>query len=643
MSAMAFRSPRRRSLLGRLRAWTFVGVAAPMLAATLGVTLVLRYTTEQATLAQIRDQLDGAWAFVDEIHQLRLSGGLTEGEALAQVRRAFAGRASLLSFRSGGLEDLGPVLDSLGLRFPDGTFERRGDTLFRGGEPAGAFSEGRLALEGSLALEAERSFTDLPIERQYELANGPADLMVRYELSTAVSRMRDSGYVWAIVLEGAGPDGKVFEVFHPSLTMKDVSPLRNERGEPVGLNISRLAAERLPDRDVEIYRYDYAWKNPGEERDRFKTVLIRPHRGMGWALGAGLYRDEVFGLIDGLSIVVSLVGTMVALGASLLVARIGKRELFDRVARLDASLTAMASGHYQDIPADGRGDEISRITEAARALAEAVADREASLEGAAAELERRVEERSGQLLAAEREAMVGRLVAGFAHEINNPLAAIKSVVETARRETGRIAARLGGNPAGETGYQAAAARELAELASSLEALGEPVGRIGALLGTLSGLAAGKSAGGEERTALRRSIGDALALLPRAAVARASVELDLDEELSVRIDPAGARRVWLALATNALQAVDWQGRIAIRARLTGDRVSVEFEDEGPGVDPALGASIFEPFVSSRARSEGLGLGLALSRGIVAEYGGSIAFESRPGRTVFRVELEVAREP
>ncbi|HOX17581.1 MAG TPA: ATP-binding protein, partial [Spirochaetales bacterium] len=374
-----------------------------------------------------------------------------------------------------------------------------------------------------------------------------------------------------------------------------------------------------------------------------KTVLIRPHRGFGWALGAGLYRDEVIGLIDGLSIIVSLIGTLVALGASLLVARIGKRELFDRVARLDASLTAMASGSYRGIPADGRGDEISRITEAARALAEAVAEREASLAGAAAELERRVEERSGQLLAAEREAMIGRLVAGFAHEINNPLAAIKSVVETARRETGRIAERLGGNRADADGSRAAAALALAELASNLEALGEPVTRIGALLGTLSSLAAGKSAGGEERTALLSSIGDALALLPRAAIARSTVELELDRDLTVRIDPAGARRVWLALATNALQAVDWQGRIAIRAKPLGDRVAVEFEDEGPGVDPGLGDSIFEPFVSSRPRSEGLGLGLALARGIVTEYGGSIAFDSRPGRTVFRVELEVAREP
>lgn len=643
MSARESGTARRRSLLGSLRAWTFVGVAAPMLASTLGVTLVLRYTAEQTTLAQIRDQLDGAWALIDELHQEKAEGEITEGQALAQVRRSFSGHVASVSFRADGSDGIAAILEDLGAPVAGAVFERRGDDLLRDGAWVGRFSGDRVTIEGPSAIEAERAFTALPIERQYGLANGPVDLMVRYDLSTAVSRLRETGYVWAIVLEGSRSDGKAFEVFHPSLAMEDVGPLVNARGEPVGLNISRLAADRLSADDVELYRYDYAWRNPGEERDRHKTVLIRPHRGWGWAIGAGLYRDEVFGIIDELSIIVSITGTLVALGASLLVTRIGKRALFDRVARLDASLTAMASGCYRSIEPDGRGDEISRITEAADKLARAVAEREASLASAAAELERRVEERSGQLLAAEREAMIGRLVAGFAHEINNPLAAIKSVVETARRETRRIGSRIvAGRGPGEAKCDEEATA-LAELSTSLEALGEPVGRIAALVESLSSLAIGKSGSGVECTELRGSIADSLALLPRAALSRSSVEVAIEEPLFARIAPANARRLWLALAANALQAVDWRGRLAVRAGRRGERVHVEFEDDGPGVDPRLGEAIFEPFVSTRPSAEGLGLGLALARGIVSECGGSIGYDSRPGRTVFTVELAAAREP
>ncbi|MBN1242159.1 MAG: hypothetical protein JXA15_05550 [Spirochaetales bacterium] len=62
MSAAGSRPGRRHSLLGQLRAWTFAGVAAPLLAATLGVTLVLRYTAEQTTFVRIRDRLEGTRA-----------------------------------------------------------------------------------------------------------------------------------------------------------------------------------------------------------------------------------------------------------------------------------------------------------------------------------------------------------------------------------------------------------------------------------------------------------------------------------------------------------------------------------------------------------------------------------------------------
>ena len=70
------------------------------------------------------------------------------------------------------------------------------------------------------------------------------------------------------------------------------------------------------------------------------------------------------------------------------------------------------------------------------------------------------------------------------------------------------------------------------------------------------------------------------------------------------------------------------------------LQVEVEDNGPGVPEAIAGQIFEPFVSGR--ENGTGLGLALAGKIVAEHGGRIGVDSRPGRTVFRLSLPIARK-
>jgi signal transduction histidine kinase len=124
-----------------------------------------------------------------------------------------------------------------------------------------------------------------------------------------------------------------------------------------------------------------------------------------------------------------------------------------------------------------------------------------------------------------------------------------------------------------------------------------------------------------------------------------VILDVPEDLRVVGSRSRLNQVWTNLATNALQAMGTQGCLEINARQTGETVTIEVRDTGPGVPPAIADQIFQPFFTTKPTGEGLGLGLDLCQKIVEAHGGTLSFESEPGRTVFRVVLpvEVSTEP
>jgi signal transduction histidine kinase/HAMP domain-containing protein len=103
------------------------------------------------------------------------------------------------------------------------------------------------------------------------------------------------------------------------------------------------------------------------------------------------------------------------------------------------------------------------------------------------------------------------------------------------------------------------------------------------------------------------------------------------------------QVWINLLNNALQAMDYRGTLEIAIFPAEDGfVGVSFADDGPGIPEALRDKIFKPFFSTKKRGEGSGLGLSICKKIVEEHGGRIAYESRPGRTVFTVQLPCWRQ-
>ena len=111
----------------------------------------------------------------------------------------------------------------------------------------------------------------------------------------------------------------------------------------------------------------------------------------------------------------------------------------------------------------------------------------------------------------------------------------------------------------------------------------------------------------------------------------------DRDVRVKGRPKQLDQVWINLIGNAWDAMQGKGRLEISVLREGGEVVVEFADSGSGIPDAVKDRIFTPFFTTKEEGSGLGLGLDICRRIVESHGGSIGFESRPGRTVFRVRL------
>ncbi len=236
-----------------------------------------------------------------------------------------------------------------------------------------------------------------------------------------------------------------------------------------------------------------------------------------------------------------------------------------------------------------------------------------------------------QMLLTERLSTAGRLVAGVAHELNNPLATIAGCAE-ALRERGREPSLAGLDafkdfPSYLSLIEEEAYRCKDFTASLLQFVREPGSR-------------------RALTDLNQLVEKTLELLrhqPRFAESRMLTELDpaLPEVLA---NEGKLRQVLLGLSANALEAMEGRGTLTVR---TGSRGVAEVEvvlvDCGPGIPEHVLPRIFDPFFTTKPVGQGTGLGLAIAQGIVTDHGGRIEVSTKPGEgTTFRVLLPVSGE-
>jgi PAS domain S-box-containing protein len=222
-----------------------------------------------------------------------------------------------------------------------------------------------------------------------------------------------------------------------------------------------------------------------------------------------------------------------------------------------------------------------------------------------------------QTIQSEKLAEVGRLSAGIAHEVNNPLSVISYAAQLLLREQTL--------PPFE--------QELAERIDS------EVERLKALTGSLLSFSRARETVKRE-TDLNEVLRDVLRLV-RYELNRHSIRLveTFAALPEVQADPNKLKQVFINLIMNAAQAMPDGGTLTVAtAEVAGGEVEARIADSGPGIPPEVRERIFEPFFSTKKEGEGTGLGLYICRNIVAEHEGRLLVESAPGQgATFRVVL------
>ncbi len=244
-----------------------------------------------------------------------------------------------------------------------------------------------------------------------------------------------------------------------------------------------------------------------------------------------------------------------------------------------------------------------------------------------------------QLAHSARLVAMGTLVAGVAHEINNPLVGLTSNAGTALEDVRAFQGILRGG--GELDRQALAARtsEVLEMLVDVTTSAERIARIVKDLTIL-----GRPDQPRARVRLAEVVEGAVKWLPASVTGRASLRMELQKVPDVMASASQIEQVLINLVTNAALSFPEGRRGEIVVRLgPGDpgMVRVEVQDDGPGIAPELLERIFEPFFTTRPLGKGTGLGLSICSAIVGAHGGSIAVASEPGKgATFRVDLPAA---
>ena len=258
-----------------------------------------------------------------------------------------------------------------------------------------------------------------------------------------------------------------------------------------------------------------------------------------------------------------------------------------------------------------------------------------------AKLETKVAERTEELRAAhqklrqtDRLASLGQLAASVAHEINNPISGVLNLSMLMQRIL-----KDDGIPQ----------ERVPEFRKYLAQVVQETSRVGRIVSDLLSFSRRQKPQRAEAD-LNRIVKATLSLTAhKLKLANVTVDADLADNLpAVRCDSSQIQQVVLNLVLNGAQATQMRAerRLAVRTRQVqnGAAVALSVEDNGEGVRAENLSRIFDPFFTTKPEGKGVGLGLAVSYGIVEAHGGDIAVTSKPGEgAIFTVTLPVSGNP
>ncbi len=223
-----------------------------------------------------------------------------------------------------------------------------------------------------------------------------------------------------------------------------------------------------------------------------------------------------------------------------------------------------------------------------------------------------------ELVSADRLATVGKLAAGVAHEVGNPLAGIMGYVSLIRTR----------------------AKDKPEVVELLDPVEKELKRIDQIVRSLLDLGR-PSKSGVSVIALGPLVESAVKLLSASSEFRnVQIDLQVPPEVRARGEAGPLSQVLINLLLNAAQAMASRGTIEIRAAL-GSTVVLTVADSGPGIPADVLPRLFEPFFTTKGAGKGTGLGLAVSRHLISSAGGTLEAGNRPeGGAIFTITLPPA---
>jgi signal transduction histidine kinase len=276
------------------------------------------------------------------------------------------------------------------------------------------------------------------------------------------------------------------------------------------------------------------------------------------------------------------------------------RRLLEPIRQLDAAAQELRRGNYDyRVPLAG-ADEMGRLGEAFNAMSQSI------------------QESRAELIRQERINTLGRIAGSVVHDLRNPLAAIYSGAEMMVDTEGMPASYM------------------QRIASNIYRASR---QVLTLLDDLMGMARG-SAPATEVCRIAEIVEDAWAGSSVDAERRGiTFTLTADPAAEAPVSRTRLERVFANLFVNALEALPRGGRIDARVHRDGDKVVAIISDDGPGIPASIRASLFQPFTTA-GKSNGLGLGLALSRQTLLDHGGNLTLEPSDRGARFRLWLPAA---
>ncbi len=422
---------------------------------------------------------------------------------------------------------------------------------------------------------------------------------------------------------------------------------------------------RVPDKekvvstndDLSLLASDIERNLPSREDSDFFELTLReePYRFMvhplSWGdtkfeLGLGASKSAARAVLKNVNTAFfSVVGAMGLLLVimSLITSRLLLRPIYDILQAIESADFEKGVPH---LPSAG-DNELGLLVESFNDMAarthraqKALGDKVAELEAANIE----IRETQARLLHTSKMASLGQLVAGIAHELNNPIGFIYSNMSHLKDYADKLIelVRLGSKDAKEMKSRSKEVdfdyivKDMPKLIKSCEDGARRVRDIVVGLRNFSRLDEAQF----KEVDLHESLDNTLNLISGELKNRIKVIKNYDTLPLITCYPSQLNQVFMNILTNAAQAIEGEGEIEVSTHHLGDRVEVRIRDSGKGMSKTTTERIFDPFFTTKTVGSGTGLGLSISYGVIEKHGGEIHVESEVGKgTTFIITLPI----